>query len=316
MRPELLHVVTAIANPVRWESRIRLARDAIREWLNDGVHVYLVECAYGDRPHDLTNIDHPNFHHIGVRARTLVWNKECLINIGIARVPHDAKHIGTFDADIHFRDRQWAQEAVHELQLYPVIQPWSDCYDLGPRDQHIAHHVSFCRQFFHGQPVIPGGKNFWKSDSGPYLYPHSGYAWCWNRNVLDETCGLLEVGGMGSGDHHCALSLVGAAHASMPKGTSEEYARHVYQWQARALKAVNKKIGFTWGTIEHAFHGKKADRKYVPRWDMFVKHQFSPFTDLIRNSYGVLEFAGNKPALEREFDNYMRSRAEDTNSLN
>jgi hypothetical protein len=38
-----------------------------------------------------------------VRATTLAWSKENCLNIGISRLPHDAKYIGTFDANIHFR---------------------------------------------------------------------------------------------------------------------------------------------------------------------------------------------------------------------
>jgi hypothetical protein len=42
---------------------------------------------------------------------------------------------------------------------------------------------------------------------------------------------------------------------------------------------------------------------------------FDPSTDLKRNTDGVLEFAGNKPDLERAFDRYLRSREEDVNTL-
>lgn len=63
------------------------------------------------------------------------------------------------------------------------------------------------------------------------------------------------------------------------------------------------------------FHGRKGDRGYQSRWDMFVKHGFDPHEDLKRNSHGVLEFAGNKPELRREFDRYLQSRNEDINAL-
>jgi hypothetical protein len=48
---------------------------------------------------------------------------------------------------------------------------------------------------------------------------------------------------------------------------------------------------------------------------MFLEHGFDPVTDLKRNTNGVLEFAGNKPALERAFDRYLRAREEDVNTL-
>ena len=313
MRADLLHIVTAIANPHRWESRIRLAKEAIRQWVADGAQVTVVECAYGERRHDLCGV--AGITHVPVRARTLVWNKECLLNIGISRLPREAQYIATLDADIYFRRREWAAETVHALQLYPVVQPWSDAYDLGPHDEHIQHHKSFARQLFHDVPVAQTCAHFWKHDGGPYDYPHSGYAWAWTRDALDYLGGLIEVGGMGSGDHHMALGLAGHAERSMPAATHRTYAEIIKCWETRAAMHVNGKVGFVWGTIEHAFHGRKADRKYIPRWQMFLKHGFDPNVDLKRNSYGVLEFAGNKPALEREFDRYMREREEDVNTL-
>ena len=51
------------------------------------------------------------------------------------------------------------------------------------------------------------------------------------------------------------------------------------------------------------------------RWDMFLDHGFDPLVDLKRNTYGVLEFSGAKPDLERAFDRYLRSREEDANML-
>src|SRR5581483_5705954 len=177
------------------ESRIRLAREAIASWLADGVPVTVVECAYGEAPHALADI--AGIRHIGVRGRSYAWNKECLLNLGIQRLPPEAAYIATIDADIFFRKRSWAAEAVHELQMYPVIQPWSDCYDLGPNGEHIQHHKSFCRQFWQGQPVVADGPNWWRFNGGPYDYCHPGYAWCWTRKFLNDVGGLFELGAMG-----------------------------------------------------------------------------------------------------------------------
>jgi len=315
MRSDLLHVVTAVANPIRWDSRTRLARKAILQWAEDGANVTIVECAYGMRPYELIDLAEncPGITHVAVRARSLVWNKECLINIGISRLPPSAAYIGVFDADIHFRKRGWAAETVHALQLYPVVQPWSDCYDLGPHDEHMQSHKSFARQYHEGKPVVPNAKKFWKFDGGPYDYPHSGYAWAWTRSALDDVGGLLDICAMGSGDHHMALGLIGAAEKSMPGKTNHHYHTAVMRWQARALHHLSRKVGFVPGTIEHFFHGSKQNRKYVDRWEMFIEHNFDPTTDIKRNSYGVIEFAGQKPELERAFDRYLRGREEDAN---
>jgi len=316
MQNAILHIVCAVSNPIRWASRIALARAAILDWLKEpNVHVTLVECAYGARDYDLAELASDRVTHVPVRATTLAWSKECCLNIGIARLPHDAKYIATLDADIHFRKAGWATETLHALQLYPVVQPWVNAYDLGPNDSHIHTHTSFAYCYHSGKPVVPAGPQWGKFSGGPYDYPHSGFAWAYVRDALDRIGGLFEVGGMGSGDHHMALGFAGEASYSLPGEVSKTYHGAVMQWQARAVLHANKKIGYVPGTIEHQWHGSKAKRAYVGRWDMFLEHGFAPWTDLKRNTYGVLEFSGNKPELEREFDNYLRSREEDANII-
>ncbi len=636
MKDATLHIVTAISNPIRWRSRVHLARKAIANWLLEpNVHVTLVECAHGSRSYCLADLDGPRVTHVPVRAYSLAWTKENLLNIGIARLPQDAKYIGTFDADIHFREPGWAMETLHALQIYPVVQPWRHCYDLGPTNGHLQVHTSFASLFHHGDPVVAEGrKKFWEQDGGPYAYAHclpgdtlvvpggkvlaassrpyegnlvtirtatgkqlsctpshpifsngkwvradaltvgdnvvnydggdtissqpdekytptpiqdivgafsekvgvhqscislpdnfnnefaeskvttvwsdsplrdernpsfrqqlgdflfrrvfnntltldsprgptffrkgfplslssdqsslaryfsslfgshlghhtlanafgnlspslatatvpsslsiptsflesetgssffnlpsslfgreigpsqsdvftgtsrqlsaaehitnlisaetsnsrdffnslsrsvqddrivdigrrhfsghvydlkteheciiaqdlvthnSGFAWCWVREVLDKIGGLFEVGGMGSGDYHMALGLIGAADYSLILGISDSYRRNVKLWENRALVHVNQKIGYVHGTIEHHWHGNKQRRAYILRWNMFITHKFDPDTDLKLNTYRVLEFAGNKPSLERIFDRYLRDRCEDSN---
>ena len=315
MSQDTLYIVTAVANPIRWSSRTRLAKEAIHGWSKDpNTHITIVECAYGGRDFELIDFaEDIKATHIAVRAHTVAWSKENLLNIGISRLPHEANFVGTFDADIKFRKTYWANEAIHSLQLHPVIQPWVNAYDLGPNDSHLQTHVSFCYCYAAGKPVIAESAQFWKFNNGPYDYPHSGYAWCWTRDTLNRLGGLFEVGGMGSGDHHMALALTGNGQWSIPPGVSETYKNAVMQWQSRALLHVNKKLGYSPGTIEHSFHGSKPNRSYQGRWDMFIRHNFDPWTDLKKNTYGVIEFAGNKPELEREFELYMRLREEDAN---
>ncbi len=312
MKADLLDVFAVRSNPLRWQQPEIVAKEWVEHMLDSGVRLHLVEVQYGERPFLYADIAHVN--HIGLRARTWCWSKENALNIGISRVP-DARYIATSDSDIFHRRASWAAETVQALQHYDVVQPWSDAYDLGPNDEHIQHHVSFCRQYLNGQPVAPRGPKWWKFSGGPYDYPHSGYVWAWTRQALDWLGGLFEVGGMGSGDHHMALALAGQGTSSLPGGCSAPYREHVMRWQARALAHINGNIGYVPGTIEHRFHGRKADRGYLSRWDMFIRHGFDPETDLKRNTFGVFEWTGNKPDLRREFDLYLRSRNEDVNVL-
>jgi hypothetical protein len=302
MRADLLHVVTCIANPLRWKSRIALFYDFASHMAESGVHLTVVECAYGDRPFTLAA---EGISHVGVRAKSLVWTKENLLNIGISRLPEDWRYVAWIDADIRFRKPGWAAETVHALQQYDVVQPWSDCYDLGPRDEHLQAHRSFCRQVAQCCPL--GG--------GPYEFAHPGYAWAATRTALNWLGGLIETAALGAADHHMALALVGRVELSIPGGVTEAYRTPLLQWQSRAMRHVGGNIGYVPGTIEHGWHGAKDKRRYIDRWNILVKHRFDPSTDLKRNVSGVLELAGNKPGLRDDIDAYLRQRDEDSNSM-
>jgi hypothetical protein len=308
MQANLLHVVTAIANPIRWQSRISLYRQFEQHMLESGVQLTVVECAYGDRGYDCAGT--PGVQHIPVRAKSLVWNKENLLAIAISRLPN-AKYIATFDADIRFRKHGWAAETVHALQQYDVVQPWSDCYDLGPNDDHLAAHRSFCRQVHEDKPIQQG-----PNAAGSYQFGHPGYAWAYTRLALEWLGGLVETAAMGAADHHMAMALIGRVEDSIPGSLLHTaYSDPLFRWESRAVAHIAQNIGYVPGTIEHLWHGSKEKRAYVDRWQILERNHFDPSADLKRNTYGVLELAGNKPQLRHDIDCYFRARDEDSNTL-
>jgi hypothetical protein len=304
-----LHVVTCIANPVLWRSRIELYKEFEEHMLQSGVKLTTVECAYGEREWELPHNSHVN--HVKVRAsgRNMTWNKESLLNIGISRIPQ-AGYVGTFDADIRFRDPNWAKATLDALQHHHVIQPWTACYDLGPNNEHLATHKSFGALVRHQKPIVQG-----PNAVGGYEFGHPGYAWAWTRQALEWTGGLIESAALGAADHHMALAILGRVEETIHGGMTQAYKDVLNVWQSRAVSHMKNSISALAGTIEHGWHGNKAKRAYVSRWDILAQHKFNPLTDLKRNTYGVLELAGNKPELSRDIYAYFTSRDEDSNSL-
>jgi hypothetical protein len=311
MSRDQLHVVTARFNPLRWQVPHRHYVDWVEHILDSGAKLTVVEVQYGKRAFSCAL---PHVNHVGLRADSWAWSKECALNEGIKRLP-DAEYIAWGDADVWHRKSDWAGEVVEHLQHYRVIQTWSRALDLGPNDELIGVHNSFCNQYLEGAPLVADGNRFWTFDGGYATYPHSGYFWACQREFLNWTGGLFELAGMGSADHHMALALAGLVDRSYPASTSASYRAHLNRWQSRAQAFVNGRIAALPGIIEHRFHGSKQRRAYLGRWDLFVRHGFDPDTDLKRNSWGVLEWAGNKPELEREWDLYLRSRREDDNCM-
>lgn len=315
MRNDLLHVIAVYSNPIRWKSRHKVHAQFEEEMLEAGVNLTTVECAFGDRPWDLSENKFVNRVQVRHHGHNLIWNKENCQNIGLMHLPGDAKYIMMSDADIHFRKKHWASEVVHALQHYHVIQPWEHCYDLGPHDEHLQAHDSFCKLWWHGEPTCKEGPNWWTWEGGDYRYAHTGFAWAYTRQALEWLGGLIETAALGAGDHHMAHCLVGKAHLSLPGFVSEGYSRPIMQWQDRAMRHINFNIGYIPGSIEHHFHGRKEDRKYVDRWQIIKDHQFDPYADTKRNIHGLIELAGNKPMLAHDIDRYFRQRNEDMNCL-
>lgn len=314
MRADLLDVVVPMTNPLRWKVREKQFAAFVKHMKESGVRLTLVECAFGDRPHMFSDIDGINF--VGVRSRTLCWNKENLINIGIAHLRPDWEYVCWPDADIVFRDPQWASETVHALQHYGVVQNWSEAVSMGPDGQALDLFHSFCKRLSRGDTVFKSDNAKWDKDGGSYPYPHPGYSWSATRDVIERVGGLFELGVSGSGDHHMAYGLCGKIAQSVPQMVRDRcpsLLKHMQVWEKRAVHHVNENLGYVRGVIEHSFHGRPVDRKYWSRWSIFTDNGFDPDTDLKRNSHGVIELAGNKPGLRRDIDNYMRSRAEDSN---
>lgn len=312
MRADLLHVVAAVANPIRWASRITLAKQFIEHMLASGVQLTIVECAYGQRPFELAG--DKRFNHVAVRAdgSALVWNKEPLLNLGATRLPGDAEYIAFLDADITMRSPTWAADTVHALQRYHVVQPWSNCLDLGPNGELIETHTALFKLAHHKKPIIQG------PNAGPNTYTcfgHPGYGYAFRRQTLNDLGGLIETAGLGAADHHAGMALLGRVGDSIPGNMTEGYKAPLQLWQARASRFVAQNVSYVGNVIEHSWHGNKASRAYVSRWDILIKWGFDPLTDLKKNVYGVVELAGNKPGLRHDIDLYFSSRSEDSNTL-
>ena len=317
MDANLLHVVTCIYNPIRWDTRIRHARRFLAQMVNAGVKVTLVECAMGQRAHELSDV--PGIEFIPVRADTMAWNKENLLNIALQRSAIRTPYIAWIDADIEFRNPTWAIETVHALQQYKVVQPWGEAIDLGPRGEPMfvkGFHVqtSFGKVWHHRREIkaTPANTQHPQYSVG-WAYPHPGYAWAIRRDTLNQLGGFIEASGLGAGDHQMAMAFIGRVEDSLHGQTNQHYQAMIRGWAERAAAIVQADVSYVEGTVEHWFHGEKAKRKYQERWDILVEENFNPLTDIRKNLDGVIELSGNKPRLRHKFDWYFRQRDEDAN---
>ena len=334
-------VITCISNPARYKTRHALYRTFRKHVLEDlGAGLLTVECALNDLDFQVTPSQCPcpcddgnvndvavrGTHHNGtpfidvrVRNRSWVWLKESLWNVGINHLPHDCEFVMFCDADIHFDNPHIVHETIVALQTHKVVQPWYHCLDLGPRDEVLQFHQSFLSCHVEGlewklaKCIDKHGKPYYTQKGkggGPNLW-HPGYCVAWRMSALRKMQ-LLDVGVLGAGDHHMMGALIGKFEFTLPNRINPNYRKAVEKWQQRANDVVRRDVGFVDGTIRHFWHGPKAKRNYIGRWDVLVKNGFDPDEDVFRNEFGVLEIEADRVALRDDIRRYLTSRSEDS----
>jgi hypothetical protein len=313
-----LHVVTCVTNPIRYQTRYRLARQFIAEMeATRDVRLYVAEAAFGDRHHEVTEPCEPggeghHTRHLRVRTRSHIWIKENLMNLAVRLLPRDWKYVAFVDADVSFRNPDWAMETLHALQYHPVIQPWRQAHDLGPRGEVMKTFESFGYCWQEGRPHPSGEPQHYAS------FGHPGYAHAMTRRFYEAVGGLPDFAILGSGDRHMLFGCIGEGAKSVAfgakKGVSGRihrgYVDRVEEWGRKAHRASGGNVGYVEGRLEHHYHGSKQARQYSDRWGILADHGYDPSADLTYDDQGLIQLTG-KPALEHAIHRYCVGRDED-----
>ena len=330
------YVIAVINNPARYARRPQLFKEFMSRMAGYGVNLFVVETAFGERDFQVTDAANPR--HIRLQSDSELWHKENMINIGISRLPADWKYVAWIDGDIDFVRADWAIETVHELQHHDFVQLFSDAIDMGPNHEVLTVFKSFAYCYCNKLPPKIAGKQYRKAEDydhegfsheGGSLQSiktkdtknysahntwHPGYAWAATRQAITAVGGLIDFAILGSADFHMATAIIGNAAESLPPKANEEYKKMVLNWQARAAK-LGKNIGYVKGTIYHFWHGKKADRRYMDRWDILIKNKFNPQTDIHKDWQGLYVMNPDLMEFQRDIRDYFRARNEDSIDL-
>jgi len=298
MNSDKLYVVTCVFNPENYQSRYRLYRnfvDYVNQFAN--VELWTVELVFGDQSFAVTQANNP--HHIQLKTTEVLWYKENLLNIGIGRLPADARYIAWIDADIEFETATWAEDTMRALDQHAFVQMFKRANDLGPDGQVISSNKGFVYKWLKGS---------WD----PKNRGRSGLAWAATREALDAVGGLIDWGIVGSGDWFMAFSLTDQMAESSLQVKSGGYSLSSMQaWADRCTRYINQNVGYVDGVINHFWHGKKSDRGYNWRWRILSENQFDPLHDLEYHANGLIKLKASKPKLLEDIRFYFQSRNED-----
>lgn len=310
-----LFVLSSVFNSPRWRSRWKLYEDFARMVEHSGAILYTVEVAFGSRDFVVTRPDNPC--HLQLRTRDELWHKEDAINLLAQRLPCDWQYVSWVDADVLFLRSDWANETLHQLQHFDVVQMWDTAQDLGPHYETIQKHHGFVHSW-RNPPPSHKAIHFPPYHGGPgpdgTIEYHPGFAWAFRRDAWEQLGGLLDTAICGAADNHMARGLFGIATKGLPKGLTDGYKSPVVRWQARAERHIQQRVGVVEGQVVHFYHGPKANRRYWDRWKILVECQFDPATDVKRDSQGLWQLVtetSRQQRLRQLLHDYFRQRDED-----
>jgi hypothetical protein len=296
-----LNVIIVISNPCQFARRYILCREFIKriEEEEENVNLYVVEMIYPSQKFIIT--DKKNKNHLQLKTNTSIWHKENMVNLGVKYLLTESwKAFAWIDADIEFESPTWALDTLKILNgSKDVVQLFSHAIDMDREKNTLNFFNSFGYSFSKKKSYTTKGKDYW----------HPGFAWAITRKAYEKMDGLYEKAILGSGDNIMALSFINSVKNILNIDYHEDYKNSIIEYQKKAQKL---RLGYTPGVIRHHYHGSKKNRKYTERWQILIKHQYSPINDITYDSNGIL-IPTKKINIEfiNDILNYFQERKED-----
>ena len=276
---QTLHVVIVISNPCQYARRFILAREFIKRFETESnVKLYVVELAYGTKQQFwVTNASNPA--HLQIRTnQPALWHKENMINMGVRKLlPSNWKALAWIDADVEFESGTWALDTLKILNgCRDVVQLFSHAVDMDKEEDPMQIFQGFGYQYTKNKSYL---------STKPHHFWHPGFAWAMTRKAYMKLDGLFELSILGSGDNNIALSLIGKGLRSVNENASEGYKQAALDYQS---KCTGLRLGYVPGVIRHYYHGSKANRKYLERWQILIDNKYDPFQHITTDQSGLL----------------------------
>lgn len=306
-------VITTYFNPSGYATRRRNYDLFIAGIRAAGVMCLTVECVFPGQEFELP--ESPDV--IRVRAKTLLWQKERLLNLAESYLPADIEAVAWIDCDVLFLNRNWPRDLTRVLKKHPVAQMFE--FALRMDREGISEAEPRAESFGAVMTRNPLAFRANRYD----VHGHTGYAWAMRRSLFRKV-GLYEAAVAGGADHfmsHALFDDYGFCIQNAMKDDPVQIA-HLTAWGKRFRQAVVEEmggdttanpLGVVPGQIRHLWHGDLANRKYFLRLRELISYGFNPFTDLVALPGQPLEWSQhmNKPELEKYFGRYFNQRRED-----
>ncbi|MGE3277001.1 MAG: hypothetical protein AB7O67_17960 [Vicinamibacterales bacterium] len=294
-----------LANLQRFSTRVRA----------QGLRLAIVELAFGDAPFRVpaTWGDLVLRH----RARDVMWQKERLLNAGVAALPAACRYVAWLDGDLLFENDQWVGETRARLDDYPVVQPFECAAWLDEGAETARPGLPRGMGEGHTLPgfacTLAGCDDRAVALADFDRHGHTGFAWAARRDLL-ATHGLYDRAILGGGDFIAAHAF--AADADYLRGRhwiardlTPAERQAIAAWGRPVAAATGGRIGWTPGRVLHQYHGPASGRRYVERMQILRAANFDPIHDIAVDAGGCWAWATDKPALHAAVAGYFADRA-------
>ena len=303
---EKLNVIIVISNPALFARRYILYKEFVKRMLEeetDRVNLFQVELVYGSQKFRVTEA--LNKTHLQLRTTNPLWHKENLVNLAVEQLlPINYKAFAWIDADVEFDSPSWALDTLKILNgCKDVVQLFSHCVDMSKDETTLNIFNGFGYSYAKGKAYTKNGRDLW----------HPGFAWAMTRKAYEKVGGLYDKGVLGSGDSIMALAFIGQTAIMKNPLYHVDYNDSMTVFEQCAQKL---RLGYTPGIIRHYYHGSKKNRQYTERWQILIKHQYSPVNHLQYDATGLLvpKCACNIKLFLGDIMAYFQERLEDNDA--
>lgn len=245
----------------------------------------------------LTHLDDPelpgSIRLVG-STRSILWQKEALINWALSRLPDSVRYVAWLDHDLVFDRPDWLAQAAAR------INGGADAVQLFDRIRYLERDGTTLYE-------LPGAAAVLASGGRPNSAP--GGAWMASRRWLDSIGGLYASHVVGGGDATFFVAVT--------KCDDGHTQRQTPRLRDHSLDYINRIGSPRWdyvpGQVTHLWHGDASHRQYITRDDILRRHDFDPLRHIATNPItGLLEWtSAAPPALITEVRDYFTNRRED-----
>jgi hypothetical protein len=298
--PHRFAVITSYFNPNRYRTKKNNYEIFRRSLEVSGIPCITVECVFPGIGADIEG-------SIRIQAKDVMWQKERLLNISLGCLPADCETVAWLDCDVLFENREWAVQAVRQLESHQVVQLFSEVARL-PREASLEKAD---RWESFGSVLKREPNQLLLGDFA--RHGHTGFAWAARRDLLLPH-GFYDSCIAGSGDHMMAHAFAGdwkGCCIDRIVGRDNEHRIHFEKWARSIYQDVRARVSVVDGLLLHLWHGDTDKRRYVLRNRELASFAFDPNADLRIAESGAWEWASEKHAMHSWAVEYFSQRCED-----